>query len=112
VLGVIISSVPIAVMALVQPGGDLWLALKAVAAIIVIHFIETSALNPKIIGDMLHLHPVMVLAVLAIGEHYFGVWGLLLGVPVTVYVIRFVILDEGIPGFIEPARRDDVGSAS
>ena len=105
VLGVVLSSVPIAIMALVQPGGDIWLALQAIAAILIIHFIETSVLNPKILGDMLHLHPVMVLAVLAIGEHFFGVWGLLMGVPITVYVIRCVILDTGIPGLIEPRTR-------
>jgi predicted PurR-regulated permease PerM len=102
VLGVVLSSVPIAVMALVQDGGTLLLAVSAVGAILVIHFIETSILNPKILGDMLHLHPVLVLAILAIGEHFFGIWGLLLGVPVIVYIIRFVIFDEGIPGLLDP----------
>jgi predicted PurR-regulated permease PerM len=102
VLGVVLSSVPIAIMAIVQDGGGLMLALSAIAAILLVHFIETSLLNPKILGDMLHLHPVMVLAVLAISEHFAGVWGLLLGVPVIVYIIRFLILNEGIPGFIEP----------
>jgi len=101
VLGVVLSSAPIAVVAIVQPGGSIFLALQAVAAILVIHFIETSVLNPKILGDMLHLHPVVVLAVLAVGEHFFGVWGLLLAVPVTVFIIRGVILHEGIPGLIE-----------
>lgn len=101
ILGVILSSFPIAIMALVQPDGSLWLALQAIGAIVVIHFIETSTLNPKILGEMLHLHPVLVLAVLAIGEYFFGLWGLLLAVPVSVYLIRCVIFDEGIPGFIE-----------
>ena len=104
VLGVVLSSAPIAVMALVQEGGSLLMALSAIGAILIIHFIETSFLNPKILGDMLHLHPVLVLTVLAISEHFFGVWGLLLGIPVIVYIIRFIILDEGIPGFIEPIR--------
>jgi predicted PurR-regulated permease PerM len=104
VLGVVLSSVPIAIIAIVQPGGSLWLAIQVIAAILVIHFLETSILNPKILGDMLHLHPVLVLAILAVGEHFFGIWGLLLGVPVMVYIIRFVILDEGIPGLIEPVR--------
>lgn len=102
VLGVVLSSVPIAIMAIIQPGGSVVLALEIVLAIIIIHFIETSILNPKILGDMLHLHPVFVLAVLAVGEHFFGVWGLLLGVPVAVYIIRFAILNEGIPGLIQP----------
>jgi predicted PurR-regulated permease PerM len=106
VLGVVLSSVPIAIVALFQqPGGDIWLALQATGAILIIHFIETSVLNPKILGEMLHLHPVLVLTVLAVGEHFFGVWGLLLGVPVTVYVIRCVILNTGIPGLIEPSPR-------
>lgn len=104
VLGVVLSSVPIAIMALVQEGGGLLLALSSIGAILLIHFIETSLLNPKILGDMLHLHPVLVLTILAISEHFFGVWGLLLGIPVIVYIIRFIILDEGIPGFIEPIR--------
>ncbi len=101
VLGVVLSSVPIAIVAIVQPGGSIILALEAFAAILVIHFIETSVLNPEILGEMLHLHPVLVLAVLAIGEHFFSVWGLLLAVPVTVFIIRSVILDEEIPGLIE-----------
>ncbi len=112
VLGVVLSSVPIAIMAIVQDGGSIMLAIWAIVAILVIHFIETSALNPKILGEMLHLHPVLVLAILAIGEHFFGVWGLLLGVPVIVYIIRFVILDEGIPGIIEPIRKQRELAAS
>jgi predicted PurR-regulated permease PerM len=105
VLGVVFSSAPIAVMALTQENGSFGLALSAIGAILGVHFIETSVLNPKILGNMLHLHPVLVLTILAICEHFFGVWGLLLGVPVFVYIIRFVILQEGIPGYIEMPRR-------
>lgn len=112
VLGVVLSSVPICAMAIIQPGGTVWMALQAALAIVVIHFIETSVLNPKILGDMLHLHPVMVLTVLAVGEHFFGVWGLLLGVPVCVYIIRFVLLDEGIPGLIPATSRVAARGAS
>lgn len=105
VLGVVLSSVPIAVVAITQEDGGVMLAVWAIVAILIVHFIETSMLNPKILGDMLHLHPVLVLAILAISEHFFGVWGLLLGVPVAVYIIRFVILEEGIPGFIEHPKK-------
>ncbi len=112
VLGVVFSSVPIAIMALTQDGGSFTLAASSIAAILLIHFLETSVLNPRILGNMLHLHPVLVLTILAVCEHFFGVWGLLLGVPVVVYVIRFVILQEGIPGYIEmpKAITTEVGS--
>ena len=108
VLGVVLSSIPIAIIAIAQPDGGVWLAFLAVVGILLIHLVEAWILNPKILGDMLHLHPVLVLAILAIGEHFFGVWGLLLGVPVIVYILRFVILDEGIPGIIEPIRPEDL----
>ena len=101
-----------ALMAVAQDGGSAWLAFMAVLGILVIHLIEAWILNPKILGDMLHLHPVMVLAILAVGEHFFGVWGLLLGVPVIVYILRFVILDEGIPGIIDPIRPEDLLKAA
>jgi predicted PurR-regulated permease PerM len=56
---------------------------------------------------MLHLHPVMVIGILAISEHFFGVWGLLLGVPVIVYLIRCVIMGEDIlaEGALSPRRK-------
>jgi predicted PurR-regulated permease PerM len=94
VLGIILSSIPIALMAVVQPDGSLWLALWAVAAILVIHLIEALILGPKIVGKMLDLHPVIGIVVLAIGEHFFGIWGLLLAYPVTVYLIARAMNDE------------------
>jgi predicted PurR-regulated permease PerM len=97
VLGVVLSGAPIAVMAIIQDGGSFMLAFWAIFGILIIHFIETSLLNPKIVGTFLHLHPVLVLVILALGEHFFGAWGLLLGLPVAVYIIRIVILDEGLP---------------
>jgi predicted PurR-regulated permease PerM len=105
VVGVVLSGLPITLVAITQEGGSILLGLEAIGLILIIHFIETGIFNPRILGSMLHLHPVLVLAILAIGEHFFGVWGLLLGVPVAVYIIRFLILDEGIPGVIEPIRR-------
>ena len=97
VLGVVISGAPIAIMALIQDGGSIAIAAWAILGILAVHFIETSILNPKIVGTFLHLHPVLVLVILALGEHFFGVWGLLLGLPVAVYIIRIIILDEGLP---------------
>jgi predicted PurR-regulated permease PerM len=46
-----------------------------------IHQVEANLLNPKIIGAAAKLHPVLVVFVLLVGEHYFGLWGALLAVP-------------------------------
>ena len=103
VVGVFLSGIPITIQAILQPGGSIGLAALVIAGIILVHLIEASVLSPKIVGKVLHLHPVMVLAILAIGEHLFGIWGLLLGVPVAVYIMRVVVLNEPIPGIYEPA---------
>lgn len=102
VLGVLLSGIPIAIQAILQPDGSIKMACLAMAGILLIHLIETSFLSPRIVGKSLGLHPVVVLVILVVGEHFFGIWGLLLGVPVAVYFFRVVLLQEAIPGIYEP----------
>jgi predicted PurR-regulated permease PerM len=103
VLGIILSAIPISLQALLQPDGSLALALYALLGVAIIHTIEATVLSPKIVGKVLHLHPVLVMVVLVVGERLFGMWGLLLGVPVAVYIIHAGVLAEAIPGVYEPA---------
>ena len=42
------------------------------------------------------------MGILLVAEHFFGMWGLILGVPVAIYLIRVVILNDTIPGVDEP----------
>jgi predicted PurR-regulated permease PerM len=105
VVGVILSGIPICAVAVSQPGGSLLMALQVVVAIAVIHLIEGMILSPRIVGKIGHLHPVLVIAILLVAEHFFGMWGLILGVPVAIYLIRVVLLDTSIPGVYEPSAR-------
>ena len=102
VLGVFIAGIPIVLQAILQPGGSITLALIAMVGILLIHLLEAAVLSPRIIGKSLHLHPVLILVIIVIGEHLFGLWGLLLGVPVAVYILRVAMLNEPIPGIYEP----------
>ncbi len=101
----IIAGVPILLQAILQPGGSITLALLVVAGILLIHLFEAAVLSPRIIGKVLHLHPVLILVIIVIGEHLFGLWGLLLGVPVAVYILRVAMLNEPIPGIYEPVQQ-------
>ena len=56
-----------------------------------IHVIEAYGLNPAIYSAHLKLHPLLVLTVLVVAEHSLGVWGLLLAVPLTVFVLDYAI---------------------
>ncbi|QDV54362.1 AI-2E family transporter [Rosistilla oblonga] len=108
VVGVILSGVPLCGMAILQPGGSLLMAVQVIAAVALIHLIEGMVLSPRIIGKIGHLHPVLVIAILLIAEHFFGMWGLVLGVPVAIYLIRVVLLDLPIPGIYEPDRAPEL----
>ncbi len=92
VLGVFLSTAPILLVALNSSG--IHLAMLCVVMVIAIHAVEAYLLNPIIYGKHLKLNPVLVLIILFIGHHAFGVWGMLLGVPVAHYIIHDVF---GVP---------------
>lgn len=86
IFGTIISSIPIVVIALVssgEPGLSYFSAVAMLAWISGIHLLEANVLNPKIIGDSAHIHPVLVIFALLAGEHVFGLTGALLAIPVA-----------------------------
>jgi predicted PurR-regulated permease PerM len=97
-LGVLIAWGLIALFALLQPGGGPLLALKASGVVAVVLCVETFVLSPRIMGRTMELHPVLLLAILPMAQYFFGVWGLILATPVTVYVVHVVILRRGLPG--------------
>jgi predicted PurR-regulated permease PerM len=85
IFGTIISSIPIIIIALVSSGEGLTFgpALGMLAWISGIHLLEANVLNPKIIGDSAHIHPVIVIFALLAGEEVFGLVGALLAIPAT-----------------------------
>lgn len=101
IVGVFISTVPICLVALQQDGGSLGLAFAVIAMVTVVHLIEAYVLNPRIYGYHMKLHPLAVLIVLYLGQNLFGVWGLIVGVPLATYVWRYLIL--GQPAHTAPA---------
>jgi predicted PurR-regulated permease PerM len=94
IFGTILSSIPIVLVALVS-GDDGALAtgkgLAMLAWIAGIHLLEANFLNPKIIGDSAHIHPVVVVFALLAGESAFGLTGALLAVP-TASMIQTIFL--------------------
>lgn len=92
VLGVFLSTTPCVLVAL--NGGGLGKALAVVGLVAVSHLLEAYVLNPWIYGRQLKLNPVLVLMILFVGHHAFGLWGMLLGVPVAHYLIHDVL---GVP---------------
>ena len=67
--------------------GRIFLAI-ALIIIIAIHMLEAYVLNPRIVSSVMHINPVMTLIILYIAHSMIGMWGMLLGVPVAVYIYR------------------------
>ncbi len=85
IFGTIVSSVPIVLVALVsqENGVSLTPAIMVLLWISGIHLLEANVLNPKIIGDSAHIHPVIVVFALLAGQATYGLVGALLAVPVA-----------------------------
>jgi len=74
---------------------DNWLAIAAVAAIFFVgQAVEGNILTPKLVGDRIGLHPVIVIFAVLAGGALFGFVGVLLALPVAAAVgvlIRFAL---------------------
>jgi predicted PurR-regulated permease PerM len=88
VAGVIVSLIPLSILAL-SIGG--WMKLlEVIIMICVLHAIEAYLLNPKLMSSKTNLPVSFTLIILLVGEHYLGVWGLLIGVPLFLFLMKLL----------------------
>ncbi|PKM76040.1 MAG: hypothetical protein CVU90_14485 [Firmicutes bacterium HGW-Firmicutes-15] len=82
--GPLLGGIPAVGLALSQsPQAALYMAL----AIIVFQQIEANIISPKIIGDKLGMHPLLIVFALLTGGELMGIWGMLIAVPLTASLI-------------------------
>lgn len=98
VAGVIISFVPLSLVGY-SVGG--WQdVLYLVITIVVVHALEAYVLNPNFMASKTNLPIFFTFIVLLVGEHFFGVWGLICGVPVFTFLLDILGVkrhDEAVP---------------
>lgn len=82
VIGAAVAGVPILLIVLIST--DLSTAIQVAIFITVLFFVEHKMIMPKIIGDRVAMHPVLVIVVLLISGKFFGLMGMFFGVPVVV----------------------------
>ena len=100
------------VLALVEFGVDIHL----VYVLLVfggVQFIEGNLLTPRIVGDSVGLHPLVVMVAVIAGGGLLGVWGMLLAIPITavlsVFAGEWLSLYRASRFFGGAAGSDDVG---
>jgi predicted PurR-regulated permease PerM len=108
IFGSIASSVPAVALGLTQSFGT---AVFVLVWIVGIHQLEANLLNPKILGDAAKIHPLLVIFSLLVGEHFFGVVGALLAVPVmSIAQSVFVHVRQKVQALDPEMAHEPVGS--
>lgn len=88
VIGVVISLVPLSIIAF-QIGGTKYL-IYMFAMIMVIHALESYFLNPKLYSITMKLPIFYTFIVLMVSEILFGAWGLVIGIPMFVFIVELI----------------------
>lgn len=89
VIGPVVAAVPVVGMGLLQEG--LTLGIQTTIFMTALFLVEHKMIMPKIIGDRVDLHPVLVIVVLLVSGIFFGLMGMFFGVPVAVIVRNVMI---------------------
>lgn len=85
VAGVVISLIPLLTIGFTI-GGYMYVII-IIIFICIIHSIEAYILNPKLMSSKTDLPVFFTFIVLIFSEHFFGVWGLIIGIPVFVFLL-------------------------
>lgn len=88
VFGTFISGVPILIIAYGYGWGVS--LLLCIAMIAIVHAIEAYYLNPRIVSSYVHIPVFITFLILLVSEHFFGLIGLLIGVPLFVITLSFI----------------------
>ncbi|AQS08855.1 hypothetical protein CLOBY_09700 [Clostridium saccharobutylicum] len=92
VAGVIISLIPLSLIAF-KVGGIIKI-ISVIIMIVLLHSLESYILNPKLMADKTSLPVFFIFIILIIGKQFIGIWGLLLGIPLVIFILD--ILDVKI----------------
>lgn len=92
VAGVIISMIPLTIIA--YSIGGIMTVLYVGIAILIIHAVEAYILNPNLMSSKTNLPVFYTFLVLIFSEHFFGVWGLIVGIPIFVFLLDVLDVTE------------------
>ncbi|MTT31148.1 AI-2E family transporter [Terrilactibacillus sp. BCM23-1] len=85
VAGVVISLIPLCIIGYTI--GGFKDVVYMVLTILIVHALEAYILNPKLMSSKTDLPVFYTFVVLIFSEHFFGIWGLIVGIPVFVFLI-------------------------
>jgi predicted PurR-regulated permease PerM len=93
VAGVIISLIPLSMIA--YSIGGMPKVIAVLIMIVVIHAIESYILNPKFMSAKTNLPTFFTFIILLFSEHFLGIWGLIIGIPIFIFLLDMLDIEEG-----------------
>ncbi|GAA0373619.1 AI-2E family transporter [Bacillus horti] len=96
VAGFLISLIPLCIIG--YKLGGFMLVIYVLVMIFLLHFIEGYFLNPKLMSSKTNLPVFYTFTILIFSEHYLGVWGLIIGIPIFVFLLDILDVDVNESG--------------
>ncbi|MBW4556445.1 MAG: AI-2E family transporter [Trichormus sp. ATA11-4-KO1] len=88
------ATLGVSTVTLIVLSQNVWLALKVLAACIVLQQIQDNLLAPRIMQGALNLNPVVVFFALLIGARVAGLLGIFISIPITGIIVSLFEIDE------------------
>ncbi|MCR4435950.1 MAG: AI-2E family transporter [Clostridiales bacterium] len=85
VAGVIISLIPLTILGFSVGGFNM--VLYVLIMVVILHALESYFLNPKLYSYKTNLPVFFTFIVLIVSEHLIGVWGLVIGIPLFIFLL-------------------------
>ena len=115
-----VFGIALAMLVVALEPAPLWSIVGVFATFTIAQLIEGTILTPKLVGDRIGLHPVLVIFAVVAGGQLFGFFGILLALPAAAILsvlVRFAYHrylkehPEAAPALEDPAVAGDVGAA-
>jgi predicted PurR-regulated permease PerM len=74
--------------------------------VVVLHALESYVLNPKLMSSKTNLPTFITFIILVFGEHFLGVWGLILGIPIFIFFLDLV----GVDSAQQLSKKEEIGT--
>ena len=88
------ATLGISVISLIVLSQSVWLALKVLAACIVLQQLQDNLISPRIMQNSLNLNPVVVFFALLIGARVAGLLGIFIAIPIAGVAVTLFEIDE------------------
>jgi Predicted permease len=92
IAGLLIALIPLLIIAFNI--GGITTVVYVLIILGVLHLLEGYILKPKLMSISVNLPVFFVFVVLIFSEHYMGVWGLIIGIPLFVFMLDILDIEE------------------